>query len=286
MTTEISKTTKPVSDIVFAKVETLKQLGQLVLPSDYHAGNALKSAQLILNDLETKTGKPVLQACSKSSIQSALLSMVVQGFNPLKQHFAFIVRGGKLTLQPEYSGKMARAKREANLDYVKAYTVYDGDDIELEIDLETGLQKMVKCKMNPDNINKEKIKGAFAIGKFLDGKTDTLYMSISQIRDAWMQGDAKGNSPAHRNFPDQMAEKTVINRFLKRYINASNDVVEIKEIGENGMIHQNDTEEEIIDSAEAFQEVEVIEDEKTEASETVTHEAKVIKDVEPEKPNF
>lgn len=35
----------------------------------------------------------------------------------------------------------------------------------------------------------------------------------------------KGNSPAHKNFPDQMACKTVINRACKLLIRASDDAV-------------------------------------------------------------
>lgn len=50
-------------------------------------------------------------------------------------------------------------------------------------------------------------------------------MSIEQIKDSWNQGAMKGNSPAHKNFPDQMAMKTVINRACKPLIRTSNDAV-------------------------------------------------------------
>lgn len=46
---------------------------------------------------------------------------------------------------------------------------------------------------------------------------------MSQIKAAWRQGPTKGESPAHKNFPDQMAIKTVINRALKIDINSSDD---------------------------------------------------------------
>jgi|GEM_PF-5193211 len=38
-----------------------------------------------------------------------------------------------------------------------------------------------------------------------------------------MQGPTKGESPAHKNFPDEMAIKTVKNRLLKADVNASDD---------------------------------------------------------------
>ena len=56
-----------------------------------------------------------------------------------------------------------------------------------------------------------------------DGKIDVEIMNIVQIRDAWNQGATKGASPAHKNFPDQMAIKTVINRACKLIIRGSDD---------------------------------------------------------------
>ena len=50
-------------------------------------------------------------------------------------------------------------------------------------------------------------------------------MSIAQIRDSWNQGAMKGNSPAHKNFPDQMAMKTVIKRACKLLVRGSDDAV-------------------------------------------------------------
>ena len=61
--------------------------------------------------------------------------------------------------------------------------------------------------------------------KLEDGTLDGGIMSMIQIRDAWNQGPMKGNSPAHKNFPDQMACKTVINRACKLLIRASDDSV-------------------------------------------------------------
>ena len=48
-------------------------------------------------------------------------------------------------------------------------------------------------------------------------------MSINQIQTSWNQGGSKGNSPAHKNFADQMAIKTVLNRACKLLISSSDD---------------------------------------------------------------
>lgn len=48
-------------------------------------------------------------------------------------------------------------------------------------------------------------------------------MNMNQIRNAWNQGYAKGASGAHKNFTDEMAKKTVINRACKMFANTSDD---------------------------------------------------------------
>src|SRR5690606_9314003 len=47
--------------------------------------------------------------------------------------------------------------------------------------------------------------------------------TLGQIHTSWQMGGSKGNSPAHKNFPDQMAEKTVIARALKIATGSSDD---------------------------------------------------------------
>jgi recombination protein RecT len=56
-----------------------------------------------------------------------------------------------------------------------------------------------------------------------DGTKNLEVMNMAQIRKAWDQGATKGNSPAHKNFPDQMCKKTVTNRAVKLLISSSDD---------------------------------------------------------------
>ena len=57
----------------------------------------------------------------------------------------------------------------------------------------------------------------------MDGTRDVEIMSKDQVLNAWGQGAAKGNSPAHQKFSDQMAQKSVINRACKLLIRSSDD---------------------------------------------------------------
>jgi recombination protein RecT len=58
-----------------------------------------------------------------------------------------------------------------------------------------------------------------------NGVIDTEIMNFKQIQAAWNQGAMKGNSPAHKNFADQMSIKTAINRACKLIIRTSDDAV-------------------------------------------------------------
>ena len=216
---------EPITDKVLAKVTQFQELGQLVLPDGYHAGNSLKSASLILAETVNAKGEPALKVCTSGSVANSLLEMVVQGLNPIKGQCSFIVRGNKLCMQREYAGTIAIAKREYPIDLPKAHVVFEGDIFKYETNPNNGRIRIIEHTTELKNRDITKIVGAYCIIPFTDGTSDVEVMSMAEIRKAWEQGATKGNSPAHRNFPDQMAEKTVINRALKRYVNSTGDPI-------------------------------------------------------------
>ena len=90
---------KDVVDTVLSKIKDFEEAGELKLPANYSAANALKSAWLILQETKDRNDKPALVVCTKESVANALLDMVVQGLSPMKKQCYFIVYGSKLTLQ-------------------------------------------------------------------------------------------------------------------------------------------------------------------------------------------
>lgn len=213
-----------ITDQVFGKVKQLQEAGSLVLPKSYAAGNALKSAQLILAETKDKTGKLATEVCTKESVANSLLDMVKMGLEPSKKQCYFVIYGDKLQLMTSYFGKLAIAKRVADLEEVKAFVIYDGDEFEMEFNLDDLTMQLKTYKPNPLNVNLDKITGAFAIPIFKDGtRGDLVYMSYQQIKNSWNQGYAKGNSGAHKNFTDEMCKKTIITRVCKTLINSSDD---------------------------------------------------------------
>ncbi|MCW0484101.1 recombinase RecT [Gaoshiqia sediminis] len=218
---QVAEIKKDISAQVLAKIEVFRSAGELRIPKDYSPENALKSAYLVLTDPKSN----LLAKCSKESVANALLKMVVWGLSPLKKQCDFIPYGDKLECSIEYTGNIVLAKRYGHLKNIRANAIFAGDTFEFGVDTTTGRKKIIKHEQTLDSIGSKDLKGAYAVFELEDGTVDVEIMSMIQIRDAWNQGPMKGNSPAHKNFPDQMACKTVINRACKLLIRASDDSV-------------------------------------------------------------
>jgi recombination protein RecT len=219
--TALAEVKKDISTQVLAKIEAFKNSGELKLPKDYNAENALKSAYIILSDPKNN----ILAKCDKSSVAEALLKMIVYGVSPIKKQCYFIPYGDKLECSISYAGNIVTAKRYGKLKSIKGNAIFEGDEFEFQVDGETGRRKVVKHIQTLESVGSNKIKGAYAVYELEDGTVDVEVMSISQIQMAWGQGGSKGNSPAHKNFADQMAVKTVINRACKLLISGSDDSI-------------------------------------------------------------
>lgn len=219
--TAVAEVKRDISAQVLSKIDAFQTSGELTLPKGYNAENALKSAYIILSDPKNN----VLAKCDKSSVAEALLKMVVYGVSPIKKQCYFIPYGEKLECSISYAGNIAIAKRYGNLKSIKGNAIFEGDTFEFEVDTVTGRRKVTKHLQTLESVGSNKIKGAYAVFELNDGSIDVEVMSIAQIQASWNQGGSKGNSPAHKNFADQMAVKTVLNRACKLLISSSDDSV-------------------------------------------------------------
>lgn len=241
---------REIADQVLAKINEYQSLGELVLPKDYNPANALKAAHLIINDIDN------IGSASPQSIYKSLMKMTIEGLNPMQHQCAFMLKGGNLICQRQYQGSIALAKRKrTDMLQPKAHTVFKDDIFEYETDIVSGRIQILKHKSSLENRKMTEIGGAFCIIPFSDGTYDCCIMSIEEIKTAWSMGSAKGNSSAHRNFPDQQCEKTVINRALKLYIDGSNDTDEVEIIPKKSEVV---APTETMNANEMFEEAEVI----------------------------
>ena len=212
---QVQKREVSIVDMTLNRIQELEKAEAMRIPANYSAANAVRSAALILADVKG------FSTCSKESVANALLKMVVQGLNPMKRQCSFIAYGNSLVCQREYQGSIAVAKRYG-LKSITANAIYEGEDFAFQVDTETGRRKILKHESSFDSYGGT-VRGAYAIVEMEDGTKNVEIMNMKQIQAAWNQGPTKGQSPAHKNFPDQMACKTVINRAVKSIINSSDD---------------------------------------------------------------
>lgn len=246
---------KNISELVLTKINQFQQDGSMVLPQNYAVENHLKSAWLILQGVTDRDGRSALQVCTKDSVANALLDMVLQGLSVAKKQGYFIVYGNQLVFQRSYFGTVALAKRVGMPEEPVANIIYEGDEFIYQIDPKTGLTEIVKHVQKLENIDNAKIKGAYCIATLPSGKVQVTLMTIAQIRAAWGQGATKGNSPAHKNFGEEMAKKSVINRCCKTIINSSTDAWLFEGKRDESDVVENATEQrEALKSARANKE--------------------------------
>jgi len=214
---------KDVVDVVSKKVQEFVSRGELHLPPNYSVENAMKSAWLILQNTVDKDKRPVLQVCTKDSIANALLDMAVQGLNPAKKQGYFIAYGRQLVFQRSYFGTMAVTKRVAGAKDIFAELVYKGDEFEYSI--QRGNKIITKHIQRIENVDPDNIVAAYCTIIFDDDRQFTDIMTWAEIQKAWSKSknnpDREGST--HKDFAQEMARKTVINRACKRYLNSSDD---------------------------------------------------------------
>ncbi|NMH69666.1 recombinase [Bacillus sp. RO3] len=226
--TQLAMVKKDTVDVVAEKVKQFQESGELHFPASYSPENAMKSAWLILQNAKDKDKRPVLEVCTKDSIANSLLEMVVQGLNPIKKQGYFIAYGNQLTFQRSYFGTMAVTKLVTGAKDIDAAVIYEGDEVTYE--MKNGRIVNLSHLQKFQNINKDKIIGAYATISFSDDRVYNEIMTIDEIRKAWSKAQFWGKDrkvekegSTHDEFKQEMAKKTVINRACKKFLNSSND---------------------------------------------------------------
>lgn len=220
MANDLALIKKDTVDVVASRIKEFQEKGEIHFPPNYSPENAMKSAWLQLQEIKDKNSKPALEVCTRDSIANALLDMVVQGLSPAKKQGYFIVYGNNLSFMRSYFGTMAVTKRLNGVEDIFAQVIYEGDDFEFTI--QRGTKKIVKHSQKLENIDINKIVGAYCTIIYGDGKEFTEIMTKKQIDQAWSKTKMKSNS-VHREFPEEMAKRTVINRTCKLFANTSDD---------------------------------------------------------------
>lgn len=230
MSNELALVKKNIVDVVQGKIKQCVTTGELNIPHDYSPANALKSAFLILQDVQNMSKQPVLTACTPNSIANSLFNMVIQGLNPAKQQCYFIAYGKDLACQRSYFGNMALARRvNPSITDIVGEVVYEKDDFQYEI--VRGRKIVTSHRQSLGNINKKNIIAAYGVIYAGDTVVATEILTIDQIHQSWRQskaspfesnGAVKAGS-VHGKFTEEMCKKTAITKVCKTVINSSSD---------------------------------------------------------------
>lgn len=202
------------------QIAFLQKEGSLAISENYSVANALASAQLILQDTKDRNGKSAFEVCSPASIYQSLLNMVLQGLNPAMSQCYFIVYGKQLQMQRSYFGTVTALLRLPNIKKVQAQVVHKGDDFEIgsNEDFET---IVTKYKPKIENQDAE-IVDAFAVITLTDNSKAYTIMTEKEIKQSWGQSRSRSNN-VQKNFAQEMAKRTVLNRAAKMFINTADD---------------------------------------------------------------
>lgn len=211
---------KDIPVMVHNQLDKLVAEGNLSFPAGYNASNAIQNAWMIIQDTKDRDNRPALDVCTVGSVMKAMLDTVIMGLNPAKKQVYYIVYGNKLEAQRSYFGTMAATKRVTGVADIWADVVYEKDTF--KIGKKRGGWEVLTHESDFMNIDPEKIVAAYCTIEMEDGREYTEVMNMAQIQKSW----AKSRNPkqnVHKEFPDQMAKRTVINRACKMFFNTSDD---------------------------------------------------------------
>lgn len=211
---------------VQSQIDNYCKEGKLNLPQNYSVGNALKQAQLKIQE------SPELMDCTQASLAKCLLDMAVLGLNVSKQQAYIIPYGGRAQLSVSYMGKVAIAKRiDPTIETITARVVKEGEEFEFD-DTDDGYSIITKHKRTLESLKSKNIEGAYSTIVFNDGKKNkSLIMTFDRIKQSWKQSQLKPvnedgtikKGTTHDKFTEDMCCRTVIAAICKSIINTSDD---------------------------------------------------------------
>lgn len=197
----------------------LKKNGDVILPPNYDVNDAVKALYLATLQTKDKQGRPALEVCTRESIEQAVQNYVSKGLNVAKKQCYPIVYGNTLTLSESYFGKQKQAHSYAGVT-INSNVIYEGEKVNIIV--RPNGTKIIEHTPDFSKFNTDKIVGAYAIAVNDNGDVvDSDIMTIAEIKKSW--GKSQSGGTVHKEFPVEMARKTVIGRIAKRFINTSDD---------------------------------------------------------------
>lgn len=197
----------------------LKKNGDVVLPPNYDVNDAVKALYLKTIQTVDKQKRPVLEVCTRESIEQVVQNYVSKGLNIAKNQCYLVCYGNTLTLQESYFGKQKEANAYAGIT-INSNVIYEGEKVNIVV--RPNGTKIIEHIPDFSKFDTNKIIGAYAIAVNDKGEVvDSDIMTMKEIKQSWAKSSSGGT--VHKEFPVEMTRKTVIARLAKRFINTSDD---------------------------------------------------------------
>lgn len=191
----------------------------IITSKNYNVENAMVSLFTNVLSVKDKNGKSVLDTCTPLSIQNAIYECITNELTPSKKQTYFIPYGNELTSQTSYFGNVKKARDVANV-IIHSQVVRDGDSIDIE--MRANGTMLIRHKPDIKSLNKPIIMAYAVASSPVTGEViDSDIMTIDEIKKSWAKSQSGGK--VSKEFPHEMARRTVTNRLAKHFINTSDD---------------------------------------------------------------
>ena len=184
--------------------------GKMKVPEGYDVGSEMFSAMLAIAQTRDKNGRPALQVCTQESILSELKDKK-QGY-PIGMGDGLHIRRSNFGSQCVFNRMFPDYKATADV-------IYEGDEYILEHD---DIYEFDNIRITSRKLENRDKPIVAAYGVITDMRTKErvggCVMTIKEIKASCSHAKTQN---VHKEFPQEMAKRTVMNRMLKNWINAS-----------------------------------------------------------------
>lgn len=171
---------------------------------------------------------PAILSCDKPSVFRAIRRLAASGLVPDGREAAIVPFKGKAQAMPMVAGIIKTARNSGEIASLWADVIYQGERIEVWI--EDGERKWNHVQENGARIDPitrgGEVIGAYAVAKLKDGTVDFEPMGKEQIekrRKASASQKSQEPTGVWKDWPEEMAKKTVIRSLAKRLPMSSDD---------------------------------------------------------------
>ncbi len=194
----------------------------LTVPEGYDLGSEMSLAMMKIAQTVDRNQRNALSVCTKESILTALKNMAINGLSMSRNQCYPIVYGNALQIQRSYFGTIASLERMFPEYKITANVIYQGDEYDYVYNEDTSCYEIKNLKSSLKNKNNP-IEGAFG---FIKDRTTgrsvhSECMTMEEISKAWSHAKT---DKVQKEFPQEMAKRTLINRMCKTFVNKNKNV--------------------------------------------------------------